>query len=50
MKYLIVVYKMNTEPGEWPPLEQQRVYEQDQLTPEDAVIEQGEALEAIERS
>jgi|HubBroStandDraft_2_1064218.scaffolds.fasta_scaffold6927461_1 hypothetical protein len=45
MKYLIVVY--THEDGV---LGAVRAYEQDQLTPEDAVIEQGEALEAIERS
>ncbi len=48
-KYLVVVYKMSTEPGE-PPLEQQRVYEQNQLTPEDAVMAAGTALEEVERS
>jgi hypothetical protein len=47
-KYIIVVY-------EWKPvdeggMQQVRTYEQDQLTPEDAVMAQGEALEAIERS
>jgi hypothetical protein len=45
MKYLIVVY--THEDGV---LGAVRAYEQDQLTPEDAVMAQGEALGEIERS
>lgn len=43
-KYIIVVYKHTTG------LVQTRAYEQVAMTPEDAVMQQGEALSEIERS
>jgi hypothetical protein len=45
MRYVIVVYEF--EDG---PMKQVRTYQQDALTPEDAVMQQGEALAEIERS
>jgi hypothetical protein len=45
MRYVIVVYEF--EDG---PMNQVRTYQEDALTPEDAVMQRGTKLEEIERS